>query len=412
MELHAAGRAVHVPAITILLLLLAACGNDRPGADDAPAWASIAAEPAPPVPEADARSVTRTATQLLTALTVGETDEIWAMLLPEGRERWPDEAALREFLGRKFGSHGLTYELGEPHFLGAGDTIAVQVTLQLEDVPGRYTGPPLVLVRRDGDWGIVDAGPLGPRGPVIGTPSPLWPELDVPILIYHHVSPDRPVDPKQWANTVAPMAFADQLSWLGAEGYQTITVAELFNAFYYGLRLPPRPVMLVFDDSYGDVYQHAFPLLRERGFGATVAAITGFMEQPGYLTWRQATEMSAAGVEFVSHTVTHADLAAKSRAEMWTELAQSRLTLEERLGRPAQFFVYPYGEPFVKGSAEARELVQTLLRETGYAGALTTSSGSPYVSIQRADAPYQLRRIPVSGGESVERFAASIRAAP
>jgi len=412
MELHAAGGAVRVPAITLLALLLAACANNASPAADPPATAVVSIEPAPPVPEADARGVTRAATRLLTALTAGETDELWGMLLPEARENWPGEPALREFLGRKFGSHGLTYEIGEPRLLDAADTISVQVTLQLEEVPGRYTGPPLVLVRRDDDWAVANAGPLGPEGPIIGTPAPLRAELDVPILIYHHVTPERPSDPSQSANTVALEDFADQLSWLTVNGHQTITVAELYNAFYYGLQLPPKPVILVFDDGYQDVYQHAFPLLRERGFGATVAAITGSMDQPGYLTWGQAAEMSAAGVEFVSHTASHADLAALPQAEARSELALSRQTLEEKLGRPAQFFVYPYGEPFVKGSAEAREMVLGLLRETGYAGGLTTSSGPPYISVQRAAAPYQLHRIPVSGGETVERFAASINANP
>jgi len=122
--------------------------------------------------------------------------------------------------------------------------------------------------------------------------------------------------------------------------------------------------------------------------------------------------MSAAGIEFVSHTVSHGNLAAASRDEARSELADSRRALEEKLALPVQFFVYPYGEPFTSGSPEAREMVLALLRESGYAGALTTSSGPPYISLQEADAPYQLDRIPVSGGESVARFAASIEANP
>jgi peptidoglycan/xylan/chitin deacetylase (PgdA/CDA1 family) len=123
-------------------------------------------------------------------------------------------------------------------------------------------------------------------------------------------------------------------------------------------------------------------------------------------------EMSAAGFEVVSHTATHANLAAMSPEGARRELADSRGLLEKNLQRPAQFFVYPYGEPFVSGSEEARQMIIGLLRETGYVGALTTSSGPPYVSVQRAAEPYQLHRIPVSGGETVERFAASINANP
>jgi len=123
-------------------------------------------------------------------------------------------------------------------------------------------------------------------------------------------------------------------------------------------------------------------------------------------------EMSSAGFEVVSHTATHANLAALSPEDARRELADSRGLLEKNLQRPAQFFVYPYGEPFVNGSEEARQMILGLLRETGYVGALTTSSGPPYVSLQNAAAPYQLNRIPVSGGENVERFAATINANP
>jgi peptidoglycan/xylan/chitin deacetylase (PgdA/CDA1 family) len=235
--------------------------------------------------------------------------------------------------------------------------------------------------------------------------------VQVPILIYHHIAPELPSvgNPN---DTVTTDAFAAQLRWLADTGHATISVAELYNAFYYNLPLPPKPVILVFDDSYADMYDRGFPLLRELGFGATVAAITGAMDHPDYLTWNQAEEMSAAGIEFVSHTVSHADLAAASQDDARRELIDSRRSLEDNLGRSAQFFVYPFGEPFTSGSAEARQTILALLRETGYAGALTTSSGPPYISLQHADQPYLLNRIPVSGGESVERFAASIQPTP
>ncbi|TMB67493.1 MAG: hypothetical protein E6J43_08360 [Chloroflexi bacterium] len=64
----------------------------------------------------------------------------------------------------------------------------------------------------------------------------------------------------------------------------------------------------------------------------------------------------------------------------------------------------------MNGSDDARRLVLDVLRETGYLGALTTSSGPPYISVQKADAPYQLHRIPVSGGEVLPRFVAALTA--
>lgn len=415
MGLPAPSRTVRtgcLPALTVLVaLLLAACVNDGPPE------AALPGTPTPeptvaPLSKAESRDATRAGTRFLDAFVDGDTESLWAMLGPEAQARWGHEQVFDAFLERKFGTERVIYELGEPRRLAGAGHIAVPVTIEFEESAHRLTGPPLLLVREEESLAVADAGPLGALGPIIGTPAPVRAEIDAPVLIYHHFAPQLPADRKQALDTVTNAAFGDQLSWLAQNGYATIPVSVLFNAFYYDLPLPPRPVVLVFDDGYADVYEHAFPLLKERGFGATVAAISGFMGQTGYLSWEQAEEMAGAGVEFVSHTVSHGSLAAMSRDQIRAELSDSRLALEERLGRPVQFFVYPYGEPFTSGSAEAQQMVLELLRETGYAGALTTSSGPPYVSVQKADAPYQLRRIPVSGGESIERFAGSIDPTP
>jgi peptidoglycan/xylan/chitin deacetylase (PgdA/CDA1 family) len=331
------------------------------------------------------------------------------MLAAETQARWQSKEALQSFLQRKFSSRDISYELGEQRSLNGG-LIAVPVTLDLGDSPGRLVGPPLVLGPKDDSFVVSDAGPLGPRGPLLGSPAAVRPEVDVPILIYHHFAPDLPSDPEQASISVTTTAFGDQLQWLADNSYTSITIGELYNAFYYDLPLPAKPVILVIDDGFAEIYQLAFPLLKQHAFGATIATITGAVDRPNYLTWDQVKEMSDTGLEFVSHSVTHGNLAAMSREDLQKELGDSRQALEENLGRPMQFFVYPYGEPFVNGSDAARQLVLDVLRETGYLGALTTSSGPPYISIQRADAPYQLHRIPVSGGEALPRFVAALTA--
>jgi len=332
------------------------------------------------------------------------------MLSSEARVRWGSKETFGGFLERKFGWGDVSYELGDPQASSLSGGIAVPVTLDLGESAGRISGPPLVLVPQGEAFAVSDAGLLGARGPLFGSPTAVRSELDVPILIYHHMGPDLPADPVQSSISVTTSAFDDQLAWLTANGYASITVAELYNAFYYDLPLPAKPVILIFDDGYSEVYQLAFPLLKQHGFGATIATITGAVDHTNYLTWDQIKEMSSSGIEFVSHSVTHGNLAAMSRDEVRKELGDSRQALEDKLARPVQFFVYPYGEPFVTGSDDARRLVLDVLRETGYLGALTTSSGPPYISVQRADAPYQLHRIPVSGGEALPRFVAALTA--
>jgi len=409
MNLRAMGGTFRLLALVILTTaLLSACRSSDP-----PPWASAGSstEPSPSSsPDAQLSEARHTATRFLDAFVDRDFDGLWRMLTSDAQSRWVNAEAFSGFLERKFGSRSISYEREEPRSFGQSGAIVVPVTLDFGDPATRFVGPPLVLLARGDSFAVSDAGPLGPRGPLLGSPTAVRPELDVPILIYHHFAPDLPTDPQQASISVTTSAFSDQLGWLAENGYTSITVAELYNAFYYDLPLPAKPVILVVDDGYAEVYQLAFPLLKQLGFGATIATITGAVDHPTYLTWEQIEEMSDSGVEFVSHSVTHGNLAAMTRDDLQKELGDSRRTLEEKLGRPVQFFVYPYGEPFINGSDAARQLVLDVLRDTGYLGALTTSSGPPYVSVQRADAPYQLHRIPVSGGEALPRFVAALTA--
>ena len=63
------------------------------------------------------------------------------------------------------------------------------------------------------------------------------------------------------------------------------------------------------------------------------------------LDWDQIREMSAAGIEFGSHTVSHPILSRLDDEELRQELTQSRLRLEQELGKPAPVLAYPVGGP-------------------------------------------------------------------
>jgi len=384
--------------------LATACADPEPSASRPPGPRGILGVSRDPAEQA--------ARRFLDAFADDDYGEMWALLTVEAQSRWPAEQAFADFLTRKFGSASRGYETGAPEPAANRSSVSLAVSLQAGEPPVTYGGPPLRLVRSDGSWLVAEAGPLGPQGSIAGVPAPVQGERGVPILAYHHVAPQEPADPQRILDTVTIDAFAAQLDWLAQSGYRTITLAELFNAFYYGLPLPDRPVILVFDDGYEDAYVQAFPLLRQRGMGATVAMISGAIDAPGYLTWAQIKEMAAAGIDFVSHTVSHPSLASLTPQSARAELADSRRALEEGLGRPVQFFVYPYGEPFTRGSADTQRMIVELLAQEGYVGALKTSSGPPYISLQKAGAPYELNRIPVSGRESLRRFIASIGGTP
>jgi hypothetical protein len=76
--------------------------------------------------------------------------------------------------------------------------------------------------------------------------------------------------------------------------------------------------------------------------------------------------------------------------------------LEQQLSAPIQFFCYPSGEPFHHGSLERQQFITSLLRQDGYIGALLDPGAESVM--QKARHPYELPRIRVAGGETLDGF--------
>lgn len=156
--------------------------------------------------------------------------------------------------------------------------------------------------------------------------------------------------------------------------------------------LPPRAVALTFDDGYRDNYTNVFPVLRRYGFTATFFVITGKVGHPGYMSWAELREMSAAGMLIESHTVTHPVLTRLPAPALERELVQSRQALWLNLGIDSRVLCYPYGayDPGVMGAARA----------AGYIMAFTTKPGL----VMEPLAIFALPRVAVGHHESRADF--------
>ncbi|PYE54985.1 polysaccharide deacetylase family protein [Deinococcus yavapaiensis] len=122
---------------------------------------------------------------------------------------------------------------------------------------------------------------------------------------------------------------------------------------------------ITFDDGYVDVYDVAFPVLRELGVKATFFVITDKVGHPGYVSWTQLRELQAAGWEIGSHTRSHAALPDLTPDSLERELGGSRDELARR-GFDAACVAYPFG----LHDARVREVAARF-----YSCAFTTSFG-------------------------------------
>mgnify|MGYP000470139920 CR=1 FL=1 len=219
--------------------------------------------------------------------------------------------------------------------------------------------------------------------------------MRVPILMYHHIdTPPPDADAIRRDLSVTPQNFEAQLHYLKQAGYESVTLNDLALYLTVGKPLPPRPIILTFDDGYADAYHHAFPLLRSYGFVGTFFLISAPIDQgnPDFLSWDQVWEMHAAGMRFEPHSYDHPDLRNRGYQFLVFQILAPKEAIEARTGEPCRFYAYPAGRYDQK--------VIDVLRSAYFWGGVLTEQGATHTT---ADL-FTLRRVRVQGSDDLEAF--------
>ncbi len=167
---------------------------------------------------------------------------------------------------------------------------------------------------------------------------------EVPVLCYHDIRNFKGGESEAMKSyNVPPAAFADQMKTLHDSGYQTILPDQLYDYLLYGGSLPPKPVMLTFDDGDVEQYSVAAPELKKYGFKAVYFIMTIAMNRPRYMSKENIRELSDSGHVIASHTWDH-HMVTKYKGATWdTQLVKSKQQLETITGKPVKYFAYPFG---------------------------------------------------------------------
>ncbi len=103
--------------------------------------------------------------------------------------------------------------------------------------------------------------PTRPRRPT-GSPT----RGPVPILEYHVLG--KPPEGEPYPELfVGRDDFAKQMDWLEERGYEAVTLEQVQEAWYHGGTLPPKPIVLSFDDGYRPQFTFALPTLKQTRLG-------------------------------------------------------------------------------------------------------------------------------------------------
>lgn len=92
---------------------------------------------------------------------------------------------------------------------------------------------------------------------------------NVPILLYHHLDPQA----GESGTVLHPDTFASHMALLAEHGYTPVSVDQIIAYVEKGEALPDKPVMITFDDGYLSNYTHAFPILQQYGWSASIFVI-------------------------------------------------------------------------------------------------------------------------------------------
>jgi len=240
---------------------------------------------------------------------------------------------------------------------------------------------------------VASASAQATKSATLSIPKNFGRTVNVPIFYYHYIGNNpNPADKIRDTLSVTPDKFESQMSLLASNGYNAISLDSLYAALKGGL-LPPKPVALTFDDGYIDFYLNAYPILRKYNLHATVFIPTGLVGQGYYLNWSQIKEMDASNlISFEAHSVNHVNLASLNQDQVKFQVFQSKQVLESQLGKPINFFAYPYG-----GS---NEMVWQVVKQAGFLAALGTWGSS----IESEGTIFDMPRIRVSSSWSGEDF--------
>jgi peptidoglycan/xylan/chitin deacetylase (PgdA/CDA1 family) len=192
--------------------------------------------------------------------------------------------------------------------------------------------------------------------------------------MYHQVGDFAPM-PAHRSLYCHHLRFAAQMAYLARFGYQVLSLDEAVRGLSGETPIPPRAVVITFDDGYENFYQYAFPVLERHRFPATVYLVSSLVgrtaewfgrdgrDTPALMGAERVRQLRKQGIAFGSHGVNHIKLALADEAAMRDEITRSKAELEALLDEEVRHFCYPYG-------SHDGKVMQTV-RGAGYASAVT-----------------------------------------
>jgi peptidoglycan/xylan/chitin deacetylase (PgdA/CDA1 family) len=212
----------------------------------------------------------------------------------------------------------------------------------------------------------------------------------IPILMYHAVEdhPGGNLPASERLYVLSRESFLAQMQYLAEHGFQTLLLTELDEE----KTIPPKSIVLTFDDGHSSNYSIALPILRNFGFRAEFFITTAWIGEPDFLTIEQIKGLYVQGMAVGSHGHSHRFFDDLTDRELHQELLDSRAILESIISEKVQSVSAPGGR--------VSRMLSQLIRELNFSFLCTSRFGYMTPGMENQICP----RMVIKNTTSLETF--------
>ncbi len=216
----------------------------------------------------------------------------------------------------------------------------------------------------------------------------------LPVLMYHFFYDEQAGETGKDANFMEIHAFEEQIKYLSENNYYVPTWEEILGYVEGKNGLPLKSIVLTVDDGDESFFRLAVPVLQKYNFTATSFLITSWYTSP-------IAQENFKNVDFQSHSHNMHKAGSDGKGAFLTISYENGCkdleTCRTIIPNNCRVFCYPFGH--------FNDNCKKILKDCNYILSFTTQGGRVFPG----DDPYELPRVRMSKGDSLNAFISKVK---